>query len=307
MVATLAAAATAALLSIGCSSAADQGEGTATAQDEIINCGPGQDCCKPRLHCPTNYHCGTYPDGCGDVIDCGACSASQTCGSAHTCVASTPTPVCGFDGLAFAMSHGGYYDDPGGHVSGHLSAPLSDTSGSPYHIAQSAASCPMSNATDQMSVMQRTLIQSYGCSSPFYFQAYNSTPNMANGTYVNSQGVVCTAGVSPWSCWGDKANGYPQLCPYSTSLQNFVASYTSDLMGWNPATSAYQVSDALPHFAGGADDPTRQPPIPRTFPTATTFHGAAPAAPTVNGVTYVWVLPWMDPHACGGGGCMCGI
>ena len=53
--------------------------------ETIANCAAafGCDClgsCTPGTACPAGQNCGTAPNGCGGLIDCGTCTAPDTCG-----------------------------------------------------------------------------------------------------------------------------------------------------------------------------------------------------------------------------------
>jgi len=207
-------------------------------------------------------------------------------------VDDTSASLCSWSGRDFAATNGkGLYRDPGGFASA-LEAPVDASSGSSYHIATAADSCVSETANDALSVAQRELIQTYNCSAPYYFEAYNS--DVATPATNPTDGRSCRVGVDSWSCWPDKSNGFPQLCPYSEGLQKYVAALGLLVNG------SGQVSDLRPHFAHDPDASWQLLRVPSTE------EGATPSAPTVNGVSYVWVIPWEDPHACAGG-CMTAI
>ena len=228
--------------------------------------------------------------GCGSAPDEGNQSAEITCGGGgaeQPCEASTP--VCGFAGRAFATAHGGgLYSDLGSGAR-DLPAPVGANPMGVYHVSSTDDFCVPVAASDPVSLAQKALIQSYGCSSPYYFEAFNSqvtTPatNPANGS-------SCALGVDPWACWTDKANGYPQLCPYSSTLVAYVKS-----LGLLTNASG-QRSDLPAHLSGDRD---LSFDVARLVPSQE--QGATPSAPA----GYAWVIPWEDPHACGGG-CMSAI
>ena len=54
------------------------------AQKEHCDCCPGdQPCCSTNTSCTaTGANCGSIPDGCGGSLNCGSCTAPQTCGGA---------------------------------------------------------------------------------------------------------------------------------------------------------------------------------------------------------------------------------
>ncbi len=55
-------------------------------------------CCTPIASCPAGDNCGTVPNGCGGTVNCGTCTAPQTCGgggTANVCGAGcTPVTSC---------------------------------------------------------------------------------------------------------------------------------------------------------------------------------------------------------------------
>jgi hypothetical protein len=160
--------------------------------------------------------------------------------------------------------------DPGG-VYPRRNVPASAPS--TYHLEYNAPFCVWSNQTDALSVAQRTLMATYGCSEPYYFQAHNT-----NGGYFNPN-VPCNDS-SPWSCWSDKANGFLQLCYVAYGGPAYA-----NTLGYMYYGS--QLSDMPSHMA----DHTKW-----------NYSSAMPSAPA----GYEWVITWEDPHACSGG-CMCGI
>ena len=70
------------------------GDGPTDAQDEAgdSSTDAGSDACKPRSTCPPSYTCGSVPDGCGNVIDCGSCGDGGV--GSGTCVNSGTSSAC---------------------------------------------------------------------------------------------------------------------------------------------------------------------------------------------------------------------
>ncbi len=68
-------------------------QSTTPSQDDIC---PG---CVPLTACPAGANCGPLPDGCGGTLNCGTCTAPQTCGGGTPFVANvcgcTPATDCG--------------------------------------------------------------------------------------------------------------------------------------------------------------------------------------------------------------------
>ena len=228
--------------------------------------------------------------GCGSAPDEDSEPTLASCGGGAEQPCEASTPVCGFAGRAFATAHGaGLFSDLGSGAR-DLPAPVGANPMGVYHVSTTDDFCVPVAASDPVSLAQKTLIQAYGCSSPYYFEAFNSqvTTPATNPTNASS----CALGVDPWACWPDKANGYPQLCPISSALVAYVKSLGS------LRNASGQLSDVVAHFSGDRDlsfDPARVVPSPQL--------GATPSAPA----GYAWVIPWEDPHGCGLGGCMCDI
>jgi hypothetical protein len=69
------------------------------------------DGCVPLAACPSGMNCGTYPDGCGGMLDCGTCQPPLVCSTNNICVSVSDACACtdgGSDGGGDGgSSHGG--------------------------------------------------------------------------------------------------------------------------------------------------------------------------------------------------------
>ena len=270
-------------LAIGCGSAPEE---SASQADTLRTCPLGgcepPPVCEPITACPAEANCGVVPDGCGGRLTCGRCVLPETCGGAgvsRQCGTPAPPPpptqLCTFDGVQTALAAGGLYMDPAGQWP-KRNVPASAPS--TYKLTESAQSCIWSNQTDALTNTERTLMTTYGCSGPHYFEAHNT-----NGGYSDPN-VHCSD-TSPWACWADKSNGFLQLCPDPAHQASGGAAFTTFVNAIGYQSYGSIVSDMPGHFAD---------------PTAWNYASAMPAAPA----GMVWVIPWEDPHACGIGGCM---
>lgn len=70
-------------------------------------CGAGTACCPtctPTTCQNLGRDCGSYPDGCGGVLDCGTCGAGQVCATPGTCATPcTSSATCGSDCVCSAL------------------------------------------------------------------------------------------------------------------------------------------------------------------------------------------------------------
>jgi uncharacterized repeat protein (TIGR01451 family) len=88
-------------------------------------------CCTPATSCPAGDNCGSVSDGCGDMLDCGTCTAPETCGGG-----GTPN-VCGTPILAIAKAvTGGFLDTihPGDTASFTITVTNLSASSSASHV-----------------------------------------------------------------------------------------------------------------------------------------------------------------------------
>jgi MYXO-CTERM domain-containing protein len=76
-----------------CATGATCQQSTTAAQDDVCVGGAS---CTPATACPSGQNCGTAADGCGGILNCGTCTAPQTCGgggTANVC-GCTPATAC---------------------------------------------------------------------------------------------------------------------------------------------------------------------------------------------------------------------
>jgi hypothetical protein len=131
--------------------------------------------------------------------------AQSTCYPAKTCGdPPPPPPTCSYNALTT------YPIRPGDPV------PQTDVTTYPE-------GCIQSKSTDALSNVERTLIQSWGCSLPVYVKRQNQ--------------------VSPGTDWW---NAYALLCPINNDLENYI----DDLATGGPLPGA----NAAPHYNYGYGD-----------------------------------------------------
>ncbi|HRZ51282.1 MAG TPA: hypothetical protein P5080_04860 [Candidatus Paceibacterota bacterium] len=63
-----------------------------------IICTPLSSLCTPTTCSNLGYNCGSWPDGCGNTLDCGTCPTGQTCASG-TCATSCTPKTCAQQGF----------------------------------------------------------------------------------------------------------------------------------------------------------------------------------------------------------------
>jgi MYXO-CTERM domain-containing protein len=86
--------------------------------------------CVPLTACPAGDDCGTVPDGCGGMVNCGACNGSQTC-SNNQCVATIVDSGATQDSGAAPLDSGSVQVDSGSVRLDSGSVPLDSGGGMP--------------------------------------------------------------------------------------------------------------------------------------------------------------------------------
>jgi hypothetical protein len=204
------------------------------------------------------------------------------------------TTTCSFDGLVKAENEGPapHHRDLG---AGFPPDPISG--GTAYHVNVEPPFCVSNSATDPLSVAQRTLMSSYGCSAPFYWESWDTSGGYHIGDdhqvdLTPVQLASCQADTNQWLCWSDRANAYIQLCPLSAqsylegtgNAPDMTDCKASGGLGCLHDPKRNQMSDLRAHGPNGFMDTV------------------IPSPPAGWG----WAVLWEDPSQCNGG-CMCDI
>jgi hypothetical protein len=157
-------------------------------------CTTSNTCCTPTTCAAQGKTCGQIFDGCGDAIDCGSCSAGQTCSSSNVCATCTPT-TC----LAQGKNCGTISDGCGSTINcgSSCSSGQSCGGGGTPNVCGSGVT-----TTTQAFSAGALLIPMDQCYNPDY---------AASADYV-SNGTTCAAG-SKFACYANYTSGNVRL-PY---------------------------------------------------------------------------------------------